>query len=247
MPPIEIPPLGPSCDSTENAPDSLLNQCFVFVVRHLSTISHINRETHCYELYPGLALPRELCEKLVYFYNQNIGVLDDRFISLFNDTSVTSLKRVRLRNSSVTNEGLEALLKHNLVELDLEKCNNITEKSLSILNDHGENLTSLSVGVGVRLIPSTLYPGQNSATFGEAPKLRSLVLRNPMPGVKDPIYFNTQFQALPNLTHLDLSGYIDIEDFSFVKHFNILLSLVLHNVVKVQMGLTEICQLRSLR
>jgi len=240
----------PPCDSA-NAPDSLLDQCFVFVVRHLSTISRVNRATHCYELYPGLALPRELCEKLVYFYNQNVGVLDDRFISLFNNTSFTSLKRICLRNSSVTDEGLAALLKHNLIELDLEKCSNITEQSLSTLNEHGDCLTSLSVGAEVQLLPNDLYPAHTSSSYDEAiikaPKLKRLVLRNIMPGVKDQMYFNRLFQALPNLTYLDLSGFVDIEDFSFLKQLTNLVSLILHNVVKVQNGMTAILELKKLR
>ncbi|XP_054275660.1 protein zer-1 homolog [Macrosteles quadrilineatus] len=242
----------PPCES-DNAPDSLLDQCFVYVARHLSIISHVDKETQCFKLNPGLALPRELCEKIIYFYSQNVGVIDDRIISLFSDPSVTSLKRVCLRHSSITDEGLDALLKHNLVELDLEKCFNVTEKSLCALNEHGESLTSLSVGAGVRLLPliNTYPPPLSSSLINgaviKAPNLRKLVLRNFSPDVRDPIYFNTLFQNLHHLTHLDLSGYTDIEDFSFLKPLTKVVSLVLHNVVKVQDGLETIYELKSLR
>lgn len=231
-------------EEEDNVPERLLDICFTYIVRHLHTICYVNPSTNCYELYPGLSIPRELCEKFVQFYHEKVGTLDDKFVKIFNDSSVTSLKKVRLRNSSISDDGLEALLKHKLVELDLEKCKNITEKSLTVLNQHGENLLDLTIGNGVKLLPvRNIVSDETRCYVVKTPKLKRLAIRN----LREQMYFNMLFLPLPNLTHLDLSGCLEIEDFTFLVLLKNLEYLVLHNVSKVQDGLECIYKLKNLR
>ncbi|XP_046664113.1 protein zer-1 homolog [Homalodisca vitripennis] len=238
---------------SDTAPESLLNQCFLYIVRNLSTVCYLNRQTNRYELHSGLTLPRELCEKFFQFYFQNVGVVDDKFVNIFSNPNATNLKCVRLRNSKISDEGLEMLLKHKLIELDLEKCRYITDKSLSVLNQYGQNLMYLTIGVGAKLLPDeSVNSASDDLICGpilKTPKLKRLCIRNFMPtGIqKDPMYFNVSFQSLSSLTHLDLSGCIEIENFTFLTLLTNLTYLVLHNVAKVQEGLPSILQLVHLR
>lgn len=244
----------------DNAPISLLDQCFRFIVQQLCTICFLDTSTDLYELHSGLVLPRELCEKVFQFYNQNAGAsgIDDKFVNIFKNTSVTSIKRVRLRNSVISDQGLKILLQHKLIELDLEKCKTISARSLATLNEFGENLLHLTIGTDVSLLPSSLksppfdqefliYKGQAISPVIKAPKLRKLAIRNFKFVSNDQLYFDSLFKFLPQLVHLDLSGSTGIECLSFLTHLKRLVYLVLHNVVKVQDGLTSICELKSLR
>lgn len=244
----------------DNAPISLLDQCFRFIVQQLCTICFLNTSTDLYELHEGLVLPRELCEKVFHFYNQNAGArgIDDKFVNIFKNTSVTSIKRVRLRNSVITDQGLKVLLQHKLIELDLEKCKSLSTNSLPILNQFGENLLHLTIGTDVNLLPSSLnsppldeefllFKGQAVYPVIKAPNLRKLAIRSFKFVRNDQIYFDSLFKFLPQLVHLDLSGSIGIESLSFLEHLKSLVFLVLHNVVKVQDGLYSICELKSLR
>lgn len=247
---------NPPMDDDVSGPESLLDQCFVGIVRDLSTICFMNETTDLYELHPGLVLPRELCEKLIWFYCQNVGILDDKFVNIFHDTSVTSMKRVCLRNSSVSDKGLKVLLEHKLVELNLERCPNVTARSLNVLNKYGENLVCLAVGTDVKLLPNSLDSANTHPADGDhhlnkpvlnTPKLKRLTIQNFMFGQNENTYFDCLFQNLHNLTHLDLSGCLKIQYFSFLPSLKNLIFLVLHNVVQVQDGLPSICKMTNLR
>lgn len=244
---------NPTRDDDVSGPESLLDQCFVGIVRNLSIICFMNETTDLYELHPGLVLPRELCEKLIQFYCQNVGILDDKFANIFHDTSVTSMKRVCLRNSSVSDKGLKVLLEHKLVELNLERCSNVTARSLNFLNENGENLVCLAVGTDVKLLPYSLNsnPADGDHHLSKpvlnTPKLKRLTIQNFTFGQNENTYFDCLFQNLHNLTHLDLSGCLKIQYFSFLPSLKNLIYLVLHNVVHVQDGLLSICKMTNLR
>lgn len=249
--------LPPFLSEKESEPDTLLNQCFKYVAKNLDTICYIDPSTKSFELFHGLALPREICEKLLQVYQHSGGVIDDQFVRIFSTPFVTSLRRVRLRNSTISDDGLATLLKHRLVELDIAQCPNITEKSLVQINHYGDRLVSLVIGPGIFLLPDSLvgvvqdWHGYNPASsyreqgyILKTPNLRRLTIRNLYIGDKN--YFPLLLQSLPQLTHLDLSGCSDLDDLSYLTQLKNLVSLILHNV-KVQDALSSICKLKKLR
>lgn len=68
-----------------------------------------------YNLRDGIVLPNDICDRLIdtyqkHFYRQ----FNDKFISLFRDTSRTSLNVVHLRNSHITNYGKLFIYSHVL-------------------------------------------------------------------------------------------------------------------------------------
>ncbi|XP_067009020.1 protein zer-1 homolog isoform X2 [Anabrus simplex] len=243
----------------ESAPDSLLDLCFKYVVCHLETICSIDPFTKDYKLKEGLALPSEICEKIIQVYQTGGHVIDDRFVNIFQNPHTTRLRRVRLRNSSITDDGLCTLLGHNLLELDLFNCANITEGSLVHINECGESLLSLSLGSGVHLLPSSLFPedarmqeGDNISGYHRrgyilrTPNLRRLAVRH-LYIQGERMYFPLLLRSLTNLTHLDLSSCFDLGDLSYLCELKNLVSLVLFNVQRLQDALESLCKLTKLR
>jgi Zyg-11 family protein len=242
------------------APEPLLDLCFKFVVNHLETICSIDPFTKDYKLREGLNLPSEICERILQVYQQIGNSVDDRFINIFQNPQSTPLKRVRLRHSTITDDGLCTLLNHHLVELDLSYCENLTEGSLAHINEVGENLLSLSIGGFVQLLPDTLYPERNQT---EEPsqaispyERRGFILRTPnlrrlavralfIPEEKT--YFPILLRPLKNLTHLDLSSCDDLGALNYLEDMNNLMSLVLYNVHRIQDMIPAICRLKTLR
>lgn len=153
-------------------PESLLCQCFKFVVRNLDSV--FTEDAKGYELEPGQALPREICESLIRHYQLCGYMVNDKFIRLFKDKSSTALRYVRLRNSSITDDGLKTILSHRLVELDIAKCPIITDQSLNALNEYSDRLVSLTVGHGVQLLPDSLV---YTLALGPWPDPRGYILR----------------------------------------------------------------------
>lgn len=237
-------PINPGGD--ENEPESLLYHCLKFVAKNLEVICYSNPETKGYELINGVALPREICEKLLQIYQQNGYILDDQFVKIFGNPAVTSLKNVRLRNSNISDEGLIILLKHRLVELELNKCSKITVKAFSELNKYGDRLQSLVIGAGVDLLPNSI---RGFDSILKTVNLRRLTVRN----LKDfesktgTLYFHGLLSNLPNLTCLDLSGCVDKDNLSCLTSLPNLVSLTLHGVPKIGDAIFNICQLKKLR
>jgi Zyg-11 family protein len=244
----------------QRAPESLLDLCFKFVVNHLETICTIDPFTKDYKLQEGLTLPSELCERILQVYQQMGNSVDDRFINIFQNYEATPLKRVRLRNSSITDDGLCTLLNHNLVELDLSYCENLTEGSLVHINEVGHHLLSLSIGGFVQVLPDSLYPEksahENMNVVISPYERRGYILRTPnlrrlavralyVPGER--FYFPILLRPLKNLTHLDLSSCEDLGTLDYLTEMANLMSLVLYNVHRIQDMLPAICSLKTLR
>lgn len=160
----------------------------------------------------------------------------------------------------MSDEGFKTLVKHHLVELDISKCQMITDHSIHILNEYAERLETLSVGSGVQLLPESVNPSPNSSwsqhvlhavSFEEkgyiinAPNLKRLSLRN-MYVHREKKYFPLLLSALPNLTVLDLSGCSDVWKLDYVTKLTKLKSLTLHNIFRIQDSLPYICQLKTL-
>nr|CAD7454216.1 unnamed protein product [Timema tahoe] len=242
------------------APESLLDLCFKYVVQNLDTICSVDPFTRDYHLKEGLALPSEICERLIEIYQKCGNSVDDRFVNIFSNSHTTRLKRVRLRNSSITDDGLRVLLNHNLVELNISNCSEITEKSLQNINDRGDSIASLILGLSVNIFPDTLMSGipcaqainENICAYHKrgyilrTPNIRRLAIRNLFVEGKN-LYFPVLVRPLHKLTHLDLSGCFNLGDLSYLCELPNLTSLVLHNVVGLQNALASLCNQKNLR
>ena len=73
--------------------------------------------------------------------------MDDRIVrALTRPESLFRLQRLNLRYSSVSDEGLTALLTQNsLRELDIVGCRRLTPASLEVLNARSHNLVELNM------------------------------------------------------------------------------------------------------
>lgn len=244
---------------TDSAPETLLELCLKYVVNHLDTICSVDPFTKDYKLRDGLALPSEICENILQVYQQSGHILDDRFVNIFQNPHTTRLQRVRLRNSSITDDGLCVLLKQKLIELDIDNCSNITEGSLVHINEGGSSLRSLIVGSSVNLLPDTLFlensqmQERNSVSVYQkqgyilhTPNLRRLAVRNVIvDGEK--MYFPLLLHPLHSLMYLDLSGCSDLGDLSYLCELKSLISLILYNVQRLQDAIGSLCKLVNLR
>jgi len=98
-------------------------------------------------LHPGLHLPADVCEKLLStLYDLGLD-LDDRIVrALTRADSLFRLARLNLRYSSVSDDGLTALLNRNsLRELDIVGCRRLTPASLEVLNNRSHHLVELNM------------------------------------------------------------------------------------------------------
>ncbi|PSN54467.1 Protein zer-1 [Blattella germanica] len=243
----------------ESVPETLLELCLKYIVDHLETICTVDPFTKDYKLKEGLALPSEICEKILQVYQQGGHILDDRFVNIFENPQTTRLQRVHIRNSSITDDGLCSLLKQKLIELDIANCSNLTEGSLVHINESCDNLLSLMIGSSVHLLPDTLYPENTHVQEGEnisvyynrgyilrTPNLRRLAVRNfIVDGEK--MYFPLLLRPLHKLTYLDLSGCFDLGDLSYLCELKSLITLILYNVQRLQDAIGSLCKLGNLR
>lgn len=81
---------------------------------------------------------------------------------IFHDVHRTPLKYVAIRESTITDDGLRVLLRHNLASLSLWYCDNITTESWSTLLEYGNNLRELELGRSVDMLK---YSQPNSKEF----------------------------------------------------------------------------------
>lgn len=238
------------CDSA--APESLLTLCFKYLVDHIEIICDVRQLSNDYKLKDGIVLPVEICEKLLSFRQKRPIQIDNNFISIFRDRSATRLKRVKLRNTQVSDSGLKVLLKHKLSEIELTSCRKITESSLRYVTSYGQNLQSLLIGENMNIFPNETFCTSAKAEYVDrgyiilAPKLKSLTLKSVhIPG--DPTFFHLLLNPLINLSRLDLSDCGDMGNLSFLAQISNLTSLVLYNVDRLQEAIPYICQLIKLK
>jgi hypothetical protein len=232
----------------DGAPETLLELCLKYVADHLDTICSIDPFTKDYKLKNGLTLPVEICEKLLHVYQRGGNILDDRFLNIFQNPQTARLQRVHLRNSSITDDGLCALLNQKLIELVIDNCFNITESSLVHINGSGTSLLSLVIGSSVRLLPDTLQDTayHRRGYILRTPNLRRLAVRHFIVN-EEKTYFPLLLRPLHNLTYLDLSECYDLGDLSYLCQLKSLVSLILYNVRWLDSAVGSLCKLVNLR
>ena len=225
-------------------------------------------------LIPDLHLPTEICEKFFDMLQEEGLDIEDMTASAFSDTTTSRLRNVSVRGTSITDEGLMCLLRHNLRSLDVSNCEGITRQSLENINSHSEQLTHLSIGLSSHILPDYICTKEEVFHADEeddedsldeedrarseydrrgfiirAPQLQRLSIKE-LFVTRGPNYFDLLLRPLPRLTHLDLSGTAHGEgmgDFAFLRHLPLLASLVLHNVANLDMAVKTITEIKSLK
>lgn len=241
----------PAYNSSDNEPDTLFEQCIRYLVLNLRILVDPHSSDDAYHPREGLTLPSEICERLLEAYQQAGEDVNDRFVHLFQNSAATKLKRIRLKNSSISDYGLSLLLNHNLLELDISNCMNLTERSFFNLNEKANNLVSLSVGCS-RLLLRTLCTKVNLEESKPryilmAPNLRKLSVHD-LNIFEPKLYYKHLFKPLTKLTHLDVSYSTNLNDLSCLTNLQCLTSLILFNVTPLfPVALESIIKLKSLR
>ena len=225
-------------------------------------------------LIPDLHLPTEICEKFFDMLQEEGLDIEDMTASAFSDTTTSRLRNVSVRGTSITDEGLMCLLRHNLRSLDISNCEGITRQTLENINSHSEQLANLSVGLSSHILPDYICTKEEVFHHEEdddedsldeedrarseydrrgfiirAPQLQRLSIKE-LFVTRGPNYFDLLLRPLPRLTHLDLSGTAHGEgmgDFAFLRHLPLLASLVLHNVANLDMAVKTITEIKSLK
>lgn len=241
---------------SDTDPDTLANISLNCICQNLKKVFDHNKSGLCLE--PGMMLPKEICEALIEEYQRLGYSIDDKFANIFADNGRTTLQKVTIWNSSITDDGIENILKYNLRELDLAYCKKLTPTTFSYINKYGKNLKSLSLGTEVNIIIDPLKPQLDiekkkknymalTRRFSlSAPNLTRLVLRN-IQHQFQPCFYEVLLLQLPKLTHLDLSCCNNLGDLSFIENFPNLISLVLFNSANLQQSIPNICRLNQLR
>lgn len=238
---------------SDTDPDTLANISLNCICQNLNEVFERNDSGLCLE--SGMMLPKEICEALIEEYQRLGYSIDDKFANIFADNGRTTLQKVTIWNSSITDEGLKKILKYNLRELDLAYCKKLTPSTFDYINKYGKNLKSLSLGTEVNIITELMTDAErkkkNSISLRrcytlDTPNLTRLVLRNIQHKFL-PCFYEVLLLPLPKLTHLDLSCCNDLGDLSFIENFPNLISLVLFNCNKLQQAIPNICRLTRLR
>jgi len=254
----------------ENTPPSLFKLSIQFCIQHKPLFADLNA-TGEFKLKEGLYFPVEICEALFDTCNDENLPVEDNFINIFGDTGSTRLNQISLKDSCLTDQGFNNIAVHNLKKIFLHNCYNLTTTSLEYINEHSDNLVSLHVEHS-DIFPDYLsdihdVPGEqefdeddfNSVQESiyekrryilKAPRLKQLSLRD-INIVQGRNYFNILCKALPNLSHLDLSGATmvqgnGLQKLQFLLNCPHLVSLILYNVKEVKYSLKTLCNLEKL-
>lgn len=130
----------------ENHPDSLWHICLEYCVSNLQTFCDVEPQTGNYAIREGITLPTEICESIIRTSNECGYEMDDKFFHIFKNTTQTHLKRIIVRDSTISDEGLGWLMRHHPIELDISQCMSLTRKCIEDINSHGDGLQALFIG-----------------------------------------------------------------------------------------------------
>ncbi|XP_026472169.1 protein zer-1 homolog [Ctenocephalides felis] len=230
-------------------PESLYDITLKYVVENIDILyeEYLNYDDKIdLRLRKDFSLPRELCERLIEYHNDYGYETNDKFAKLFTHLENTKLKHVTLRNSMMTDSGLQYILNHDLVSLQLSNCTKLTSQTLSNINLHSKNLTCLSFGNDTSIIP-TCTAESNWLIFRttgyviQAPVLKKLTIRDIN------LKLSVLLSNLKNLTYLDLSQCHIRGEFTHLEKLKSLNCLILYNVDHLDEAIDTLCRLTSLQ
>lgn len=187
------------------------------------------------------------CTNFLYYrfikYHQDCNEdIDDQFMFIFRDKHRTPLKHISLRNCTISNAGMELLLRHELTSLSMWYCDSVTTEIWPTLIEHGRNLKSLELG---RYVDMLKYSEPNEKTpidFQlDLPNLRKLILNAVV------LQPTLKFAQLTQLSYLDLTSCIFAEfTLEALTELPNLQSLILFNVWPLEQEIPTICKLKNL-
>jgi len=251
-----------------NSPESLLKLATRYCIKHKEVFTE---QLPCgsLKLLDGLYLPLEICESLFQICHEEHINIDDNFTNIFADSQNSKLRQLTVSDSSVSDNGMRCLLAHNLKKISITSCVHLTTQTLEFINECSDNLISVSVDNTFQIFPdclSTANPDSEDEFEDEyqgmmgmnniyekrhfilkAPRLKNLCIKD-LYIVQGRNYFNTLCKALPNLSHLDLSGLMHsqgLQNLKFLLNCPHLVSLILHNVKEVKAALNTLCQMKK--
>ncbi|XP_013390971.1 protein zer-1 homolog [Lingula anatina] len=139
---------------SENDPETLQSLCMRYCANNLGVLCNLDQKTNHLSLKDGICLPLELCEGLLKAYRKETYDSNlDGFLGLFENTEHTHLKHLNLRDSWVMDDLVTRLLKHDVVELDISGCPNLTSAVIEQgINKYGKNLQVLHIGNSVQIL-----------------------------------------------------------------------------------------------
>lgn len=185
-----------------------------------------------------------LCYRFFKYRQDCSEDINDLIVNIFRDKHKTPLKHVALRNCSITDEGMEILLNHDLVSLSLWYCDIVTEKSWQTLIEHGQHLEYLELGRYVNMLkfiePNEKAPIEFTL---DLPLIRKLILTGVV------LQPTNNFSQLHHLNYLDLTQCIFHNEFTLEAIVNLpnLQTLILFNVWPLEQELPTICRMKTLR
>lgn len=182
------------------------------------------------------------CRFLKYRQDCNEDI-NDLFANIFKDKYRTPLKHVALRNCTITDDGMSALLQHDLESLSLWYCDSVTKKTWDTLIEHGHNLEFLELGKYVDMLKHSEPNEKAPIDFQlNLPKLRKLILTDV---VLQPI---VEFKHLNELIYLDLTSCIFAEfNLDAILELPQLTTLILFDVWPLESEISIICKMMQLR
>ena len=249
----------------DSCPDSLLAICLQYCVQNLETFCDYDHDSECYCLRDSTTLPTEICERIIKVRSETVFELDDSFLNIFSDVEQTHLKRLNLRDSTLSDAGLLKVLHHQPTELDLSGCVNLTSNSLLNINRYGQRLQTLFLGNSSRLCEAELPESFGSTgisqsrgvgdvqVFGvdyvfDCPDVRAFSLHDLMDHNGNHL-IPVILKPFLRLTYLDLSGcHIDVDHHDCIGQLSNLLTLIFYDVpIKIQNAVLFLSKLKNLR
>ncbi|XP_022908305.1 protein zer-1 homolog isoform X2 [Onthophagus taurus] len=239
---------------TGNGPDTLLDLCIEYILNYIETICETEPYTGNLTLREHIALPIEICERILYRRSTREQKLNSQFVNIFKNLQATKLRRVNLHNTDIDDDSIRVLLSHNLTSLEVSDAPYLTFESLGHIAKYGENLTSLTIGENTNVFSNELYAYFINKQRREVCvseylilplRLKRLSIRTSV--ALPPLIFIFMLKTLTQLTHLDLSNCSDLSDFTYARELINLRSLILYNVNTIELMIPIICQLKNLQ
>ncbi|XP_041481629.1 protein zer-1 homolog [Lytechinus variegatus] len=221
------------------SPPTLQELMIEYTLNDLRTVCVVDTNGKVVSLREDAYLPSVISDRIINSLARR-GTLDDSKLQALCDRNRVQLKKINLSRTALSDESLEKLSSHKLIELDISECENLSKDclpsllkftSLQLLNLHRCRDALEKYG-----LPLFDFPLKN---------LRILNIGyTDLSGVQ----LHCLVQELRNLTVLDVSKVVKNGNLSFldpVRHQ--LRSLVLHDCVLVKSSLEYVCTLPQLR
>ena len=245
-------------------PDTLWEQCLDYIVENLHSIcdqGQYHPQQRKWTLKPFVYLTQDISDALLDKFHEKSLVLNDQLLNIFADTEKCRLQKVNLLESTVSDRTFASLMKHEPTEVNIKGCQNLTTTSLLSIDQHGSNLTALSLGLYWNIFSELDLQEKgerNSQILKELmetglslPHIRSLSIRNLTCLWQDNDALLTWILTpLLTLTQLDLTdSEIVFEESPNIGNLTALRHLCLHGVIikNLDAAIDILIKLRELR